>query len=248
MGQGGAVGFANGGVAAGQGHVSQVGDAVKAGIVGDQKLAAPNGAIGAITGAVKRDPDDGLRPVQPVFCHTAGHVGMVMLDGDQLGGGRRAGRVILLPALRHAPRILGAQIARVHVIGDDFRLDAKGAAELLDHVFKGAQRLVILHIADVLAEKGIARPRQAKGVLEFGADSQGRAGLKGQMDGIGRIPARAAQGHFGALKDARHRVVATGVDGAVVHQKGVGQLPQPLQCLIVAGGNRFLGIVAAGHD
>ena len=48
--------------------------------VADQELAAPDRAVGAVTGAVERDADH--RPRQGVLGHAARHVGVVVLHGQ----------------------------------------------------------------------------------------------------------------------------------------------------------------------
>ena len=67
---------------------------------------------------------------------------------------------------------------RVHVMGDNFRLDAEKLLVEPDGLFEVLQRLQVFHVADVLADKGIFVPGQAEGVLLLGAAGQDRLGSK----------------------------------------------------------------------
>ena len=76
----GAPGLAHRRVTAGQHDRPQRRETLETAIVGEQELAAPGRAVGAPSGAVEGDADDG--PLQVVLRHGAGHVGMMMLDAD----------------------------------------------------------------------------------------------------------------------------------------------------------------------
>ncbi len=55
----------------------------------------------------------------------------------------------------------------MHVMRDDFRSDAEGALQLIHHLLEEAQGLVVLHVADVLAEESVPVAGEAEGVLEL---------------------------------------------------------------------------------
>ena len=86
--QGRPVGPVDGGLAAGQRNVGQVGQAPVAREIAQQELAAPDGAVGAVAGAVPADADD--RPIGAVLGQAGGQVGVVVLHGHQRQAGQRA--------------------------------------------------------------------------------------------------------------------------------------------------------------
>ena len=73
-------GLRTAGVAAGQRDVGEVGGPDVVGVVGDQELAAPDGAVVAVAGAVEGDPEDPAVAAEPVLGHRRGDVGVVVLD------------------------------------------------------------------------------------------------------------------------------------------------------------------------
>jgi len=103
--------LADGLVAARQADVAQVGRPAKVLVIADQELAAPDRPIGAVAGAVERDPED--RPGQPVLGHATGHVRMVVLHGKQLDA---------LPG-RALPGVARRGVVRVQVVGQHLRPD-----------------------------------------------------------------------------------------------------------------------------
>ena len=112
---------------------------------------------------------------------------------------------------------------------------------------KMLQCFFIFHIADMLADESVVVAGQAEGIFQFRAAGQDLFRLEGQVNGIGGIAAGATQGHrliFGHHKDA---VIVAGVNTAVVHQKIIGDITQPVKGLIVIFGNRLFTEVGAGH-
>ena len=79
------------------------------------------------------------RPGLAVLGQAGGQVGVVVLDADQLD-------VVALE------RVLGRQVLGMQVVGDDLRLDREQPLEVLDPLEEGAQRLVVLEVADVVAD------------------------------------------------------------------------------------------------
>ncbi len=87
--------LADRGLAAGKPERAKARHAAPAGLVDPNELAAPDGAVGAVAGAVPGDAEDGRR--QAMLGHAGRDVGDVMLDRDDrnpepFGG---AGRMIV---------------------------------------------------------------------------------------------------------------------------------------------------------
>ena len=97
-----------------------------------------------------------------VLGETCGEVGVVVLDADELDALALEG-------------VLRGQVLRVEVVHDDLGLDGEEAPEVLDALGEGAQRLVVLEVADVVADPGARAARQAERVLQLGAAGQERA-------------------------------------------------------------------------
>ena len=66
------------------------------------------------------------------------------------------GRKPMLSRMRQGKA--GGEIIRVQVMADGRGLDPKEALEELDRVLKGAHGLVVLQIADMVAQEGIVLP------------------------------------------------------------------------------------------
>ena len=132
-------------VAAGQRHVAEVGQPAERLVVGEQHLAAPHRAVGAVAGAVEGDPDHLLVPAQPVLGHHRGDVGVVVLH--------RAHRPPAACARAHAggavagvARRRRAAPARTPVSASRWRSVARQRLDACQ----------VVHVADVLADPGVA--------------------------------------------------------------------------------------------
>ena len=121
-------------------------------VVGEQHLAAPDGAVGAVAGAVEREPDHLLAPSRPCSAITAAMCAWwCCTDAHR-------------PARGIAVRPRGGAVARVRV-GDH---DVPGATPVRCSRCRSArverrQRGQVVHVADVLAQPGVpalARPRR----------------------------------------------------------------------------------------
>ena len=134
---------------------------------------------------------------------------MVMLDAKPLNI-RMAGK-------------LGGEITRIQIVSDDLRLDAKDVSEMMDTLLERSVRLGIAHIPDVMAEKRVAVPRQAEGILEIRPHGKGRFDLKGQPDRIWSIAAPSAQEKRAASIHFDDRIIGTNIDLAIVQQECICQ-------------------------
>ena len=119
---------------------------------------------------------------------------------------------------------------------------------MLDRLLECIERLEVLHVADVLAHEGVIVACQAERGLELAAHGQRGWQAERQFDRKRCIPARAAHRQLFAFKHPHHRIVAAGVDLAVVEQKRIRQRRQPLPRLVVVLDDRLVGEVAGGED
>ena len=77
----------------------------------------------------------------------------------------------------HGLRMPRRRVVGVQVVGDGPRLDAKQVLVEGDGPLIVLQRLQVLHVADVLRDKGVLVAGQAKGVLDLGPASENLARL-----------------------------------------------------------------------
>src|SRR5829696_4117254 len=137
----------------------------------------------------------------------------------------------------------------MEVVGDELRLHVEELTVVLDPLPEGLQRLVVLHIPNVVTREGLAVLRQAKRVLELPAAGQGVTGEPpGESQRRRRVAARAPEWIGSPRGYLKHAVVAARVDGAVVHEKVVRYVAELLERLLVPVRDRLVGVVAAGHD
>ena len=128
----------------------------EAGQVRDEELAAPQGAVGAVPGAVEGHPDH--RAFMAVVGQAGGDVRVMVLHA--------AGVHVEVES------VLGGQVLRVQVVGDDLRVDAEQPAEVLDALGERAQRRRVLQVPDVVGYERAVGRRQAERVLQLGAAGQ----------------------------------------------------------------------------
>ena len=164
VGRGHPPGLPDRGRAAGHRDGGEVAAALVSGEVGHEELAAPDGAVGAVAGAVEGHPDDrAVLGRVAVVGQAGGDVGVVVLHADQ---------VQALVGVGEFQRVLGGQVLRVQVVRDHLRLDAEQPAEVRDALGERAQRLGVLQVPDVVRDEGVPPLGQAERVLELGAAGQ----------------------------------------------------------------------------
>ncbi len=137
-------------VATGERHVAEVRGPPELLVVGDQHLAAPDRAVGAVAGAVEGDPDDPLVGAEPVLAHHRRDVRVVVLHQvdrpvRRRGAGPAAGPVAGVP------------------VGDQPRRADPG--EHLEVPLGAGQRVErgdVVHVADVLADPGVPAARRRR--------------------------------------------------------------------------------------
>ena len=197
----------NGSVATCHADVTQVRRSPELPIVANQKLPAPDGAVGAETGAVERDPNDRLD--KAVLRHAARHVGMMMLyrgaarmeDRGWRMDDRTSASILHPPSsifflscfllVSSSSCIAGRRIIGVQIVGNHFRLDSK---ELLveNNVFlERPESVVMIEIAQMMAQKSMPVTPQGKSPFELATDRQNRTGAgERQRDRLRSIATR----------------------------------------------------------
>ena len=128
-------------IATRQRHVAQVRAPFESAVVRHQELPAPDLAVGPVAGAIQRHAD--YFPAQSILGHATGDVRVMVLHADLL-------------QVRHAQRVLRAQVPRMQIVRHGPRLHAEELLQVGQRLFKEDQRFVILHVADVLAEHRVA--------------------------------------------------------------------------------------------
>src|SRR5512140_864026 len=126
--------------------------AFEAGKVGDQEFSSPNLAIGAVSGAIEGNADH--LSFEVILRHATRDVCMVVLH---------AYLVLDQQFLREA----STHVAWVKVVSNSCWFHAKELLQVVQCFLKEGERLVILKVTNVLAEKSKAILRQAESVLQF---------------------------------------------------------------------------------
>ena len=187
---------------------AEVPDPVEGVVAGDEDLAAPDGAVGAVARAVEGDADHPLPRRDAVLGHDRRDVGVVVLHLDHGGVGatRRPIASSGTPDGRPPPAAR-RRCRRARRAGGSERSKA-------DHVST-------LPMSPMCWLMNAAFPAgEAERVLELAADGQCRCGVEGEPDRQGRVAPRPAERHdaAGAGLDLEHGVVAGDVDGPVVQR------------------------------
>ncbi len=200
--------------------------------VGDQHLATPQGAVGAVPDAVE---GQGHHPIgATVLDQARSHVRVVVLHPDQ-----RQAEIV-----GH----LGRQVLGVEVVGHRLRLDVVEVAEVVDRLEERLVRGEVLEIADVMARHDVLLARHGHRALELGAHGEDRTGRGTREANGGRRQAPRPTEHLDPPGDGpHHRVVAADVDRTVVGEQSVDQRAESLDRVLVGVGDGLVAQVAAGH-
>ena len=111
----------------------------------------------------------------------------------------------------------------MQVVRDEFRTDREELLIMADGVDVGPVRLVVVEVADVMAEEGMAAPSEGEGRLLLSAERQRRppAG-HGTLQRPRGVAPGATDRQLRPGDHARHRVVAAEPDRSVVRQETIG--------------------------
>ena len=130
----------------------------------DENLAAPDGAVVTVSGAVETDADHALVPFASLGEHGR-DVGAMMLHRERFCRSTQA--------LQHAAVETYCGMTIVH---DQQFVPANfvHGDQIANGFLKGAEGLVVIQVADVLADEGLAIHHQGDGVFQIGAQRQER--------------------------------------------------------------------------
>src|SRR5215212_8441316 len=203
-----------------------------------EELSAPDGSVCTVAGPVEGNPDHVLFSGTFVVSEAARDVRVVVLDADS----RESGFLELTG-------VLGGQVLGMEVVGNQFRTNVEEPAVVLDSFPERLQRLVVLHVPDVVAHEGMAVSGQAERILELSTTGQRVPGdLCGQPERSRGVATGATDGVWSFSGCTDHSVVAAHVDLPVVDQEVVGDLAQLVQRFLVPICDGLVRVVAAGHD
>ena len=197
-----------------------MGEALEAAWIGsiepdDQHFPAPDAAVGAVAGAVEREADD--RTLQRMLRHAGRDVRVVMLHGDE--------RQIVLGGPFLCPR--RGQIAGMQIVHHGLRLDLEGVHQVLQRFAEEVEAGEVFEIAQVLALVSKSAASESEDIFQVPAHGEQRRRIEGQRHGKRHKPARAADQLRRAIDHGHHRIVAALQNLAVVHQEGIGNVPEP---------------------
>ena len=215
-------------VATGQRHVLELRQPLEALVVGEQHLATPHRAVGAVTRSVEGESEHLLGTIQAVFGHHRRDMRVVVLHGSD----RSACGVAVRPR--------GGPVQRMCVGDKHLRCDRGQLLQVpLCRVERG-QRREVVHVADVLAQPGVLPVRDRHGVLQVGADGQRRRHRHRQARwAAARIRASAGSAVRRPPTTRIDGVVARHQDRAVVHQPAVGEVRKPFERIVVGETDRL---------
>ena len=224
-------------LAAGQPHRQQVPGALKPPHVADQQLAAPDGAVGPVAGAVEDRADRRARLA--VLGEARRQVRVVVLHADELDA----------VALE---RVLGRQVLGVQVVGDDLGRDREQPLEVLDPLGERAQRLVVLQVADVVADPGPAPPWPGRtcSSARRRRPAAGPARRRAAAARAGTYPRERRSEQRPRPRPATTRTTESSVRVWIGRSWTSSRSAMPAsrsQRVLVAVGDRLVGDVAAGH-
>ena len=136
----------------------------------------------------------------------------------------------------------------MQVVGHRGGRHAKELLEVRECLFEEAQRLVILQVADVLAEDRVTALGKAEGVLQFAADGQqfGNGTPPGRAS-CGGVAARSPQQPLAAFEYPHHRVVRPHIDVAIVGEQRIGDPADALSRLAIVDHDGLFAEIAARH-
>ena len=117
-----------------------------------------------------------------------------------------------------------------------------------DGFLESAESFVVLQVADVLADEGLAVHHQRDGVFQIGAQREDRTLARQRRHCPGSIAARPPQNDRTESAIANHGIVHPARDRPLPDQECVRDAGETLQRIFVFVGDRFTRSVGAGHD
>jgi hypothetical protein len=173
----------------------------------DEELTSPDRPIVAIACAIERHTDHACRQLVTLG-EDARDVSPVVLNGDRC-------------ATTQCERKRGRRILRVQVVRDDRIRDIylEDRQDIGDGLAEGEARVVVLQVADVLADTGLSVHHQRDRVLQVGTDRQDGSRGRQLRDNARGISSRTTQKDWLAgCANAHHRIVHAPGDGTLARR------------------------------
>lgn len=137
----------------------------------------------------------------------------------------------------------------MQVVGHDLRLDIKQPLEVFHACGKRTERLVVLQVPDVVAEERPFPFPQTEGVLQVAAASEDRPAERWvHQEGLRGIPSRPPEKDLASKYHPDDRIVAAGMDRAIMSEEVIGDRPKTRAGLAIFIGDGLLREIPAGHD
>src|ERR1700678_1781730 len=200
--------------------------------ISHKELTAPNLPISPKPRPIECHAD--YLVAQVVLRHATANVRMMMLHAN-------------LPLNIRSKRHLGTHIAWMQIIRSHARFYAKHVLHVFECLFKKAHRLVVLQVANMLAENRIPILRQAESVLQLTAERENLFHRYLQIDRLWHKPARAPENPLPTLKSANDRIINSRRNVPVMQQKPICNTIEPRQRLRIRNHDRLLAKIAARH-
>ena len=150
--------------------------------------------------------------------------------------------------LRPFGGVLRGEIVRVQVTGQRFRSDIEQPLKMRDLSGISLEGLHVFEISDMLAWKNIVFAGETEAGLLLGSAGEDRLKCTLRAYRKRHIAPGAAGKVFPPVQRPAERIVAAGLDTAVMKQKPVGNAAQIFHRLVVIGHHGGIGEIRARHD
>ena len=144
--------------------------------------------------------------------------------------------------------IAGGEIVRMQVADQHLRVNIKQALKVADLLFIVFQGLQVFQVPDVLAEEGVLALGRTETGLLFRAAGKKMPLQPRYRHRLGHIAAGPPCKVFMPVQDPAERVVAAGLDHAVMQQEAVRNAPQRFYRLFIVLLDRGVGEIGTRHD
>src|SRR5579872_7134567 len=134
------------------------------------------------------------------------------------------------------------------IAGDDLGLETVEAAEIVDRFLEGTSGLYGFEVADVLAEKDVLADADRDCVFEMATDREHRREFARHPNSKRCVSTGTAENSGAASREAHDGIVTGAHDGAIVHQKMVGDVFEAHCCFVIRDGDGLVAAIAAGGD
>ncbi len=225
---------------------------LRGGCGGDQGLAAPDGAVGSVTGAVEAETERRAEhsAVRAVLGEAGGEMGVMMLHRDPLQRARFSPGALEQATLGAAGerRPVGGRIVGMQIVHDRRRHRPVEVEKVENHALEGGMGLRRLHVAQVLRQEDLLADTHRGGRLLMRAGGDEAGELLRRENRQWCVAAGPAQQLRPAVEEPRDAVVDMAGDRPVVQQEEIGDAAlaaEASQRFVVVDRDRLAGEVAA---